>query len=37
MVQELDNTFPGFEIEVHGMKVDQVAGKNIYKVLCVKK
>jgi lysine decarboxylase/arginine decarboxylase len=36
MVQELDNVFPGFEIEVHGMKVDTIDGKNVYKVLCVK-
>jgi lysine decarboxylase/arginine decarboxylase len=36
MTEEIDNRFPGFEIEIHGMNVKNVSGKNTCYVLCVK-
>ena len=36
MNEEVDNKFPGFEIEIHGMKIKEENGRKNYEVLCLK-
>jgi arginine decarboxylase len=36
MIEDLDNSFPSFSLHVHGIKIETVDGKNVYKIDCVK-